>query len=247
MTQRNNGLKRRKKIGPIAAREILKDAQRRGLGPGSRLAPESEMLQQMDVGRGSLREALRILEVHGLLSIRPGPGGGPVLTQPSSRDFGSMSTLFFMAQGTTYREVIEARVVLHPLIARLAAERAEPDFEERLMEKIAQTETVMDTDDQTWLMTATEFDRTLVDLAGNSVLATFASSIQDIYHEHVPRVRLSPAYREKVTASHKKVAHAIGRGDGKLAERVMRQRMEEFVAHVTDANPTFLDETVDWE
>ena len=48
---------------------------------------KAAMLDRYGVGRPTLREALRILEVHGLLVIRAGPGGGPVVTAASSRDY----------------------------------------------------------------------------------------------------------------------------------------------------------------
>jgi len=101
---------RGRKRAEVVAREILKDAIRRKIPPGSRLAPESQMIDSMSVGRSSLREALRILEVQGILTIKPGPGGGPFLNTVSSRNFGTMSTLYFMASGATYRELLEARV-----------------------------------------------------------------------------------------------------------------------------------------
>jgi DNA-binding GntR family transcriptional regulator len=53
------------------------------------------MLRRYQVARASLREALRILETHGLIRIKPGPGGGPVVSNGSTADFGRMATLFF--------------------------------------------------------------------------------------------------------------------------------------------------------
>src|SRR5690606_30541465 len=53
------------------------------LEEGARLPHESEMLAQLQVGRATLREALRLLEVWGLVVIRTGPGGGPTVRRPS--------------------------------------------------------------------------------------------------------------------------------------------------------------------
>ena len=68
--------RRNEKIAESVARQILRDIQLQGLAPGSMLPPESAMLERFDIGRGSLREALRILEVNGLITIKTGPGGG---------------------------------------------------------------------------------------------------------------------------------------------------------------------------
>lgn len=246
-------LKRSRKVAEVVAREILKDALRRNLPPGSRLPPESEMLAMFDVGRGSLREALRILEVHGLLTIRPGPGGGPVLGTVSSQNFGATSTLFFMAQGSTYREVIEARVAMNPMMARLAADRivsdpeAEAEAERRLRHSIDLTHAAIDADDRSWLRAATGFYPTIADLCGNEIIAIFGRSLQDIYMEHLPSMRFSREHRKSVAALHERIAQAILRGDGKTAERMMRKRVQEFADMVADAFPSFMADIVDWD
>jgi GntR family transcriptional regulator, transcriptional repressor for pyruvate dehydrogenase complex len=246
-------LKRGKKVAEVVAREILKDALRRKLPPGSRLPPESEMLATFDVGRGSLREALRILEVHGLLRIRPGPGGGPVLCSVSSQNFGATSTLFFMAQGSTYREVIDARVATNPMMARLAAERIAPDpdagaeAERRMQESIDLTYATMDGDDRSWMRAATGFYPTIADLCGNEIIAIFGRSLQDIYMEHIPNMRFTREHRQSVVALHERIAKAILRGDGRSAERMMRKRVQEFADQVAEAFPSFMADIVDWD
>ena len=116
-------MKRGSKIAEAVAREILTRICKGGLAPGSQLPGEAQMLADYHVGRGSLREALRILEVHGIIKIKAGPGGGPVVVGTTTNDFGRMATMFFQAGGMTFREVIDARLVLEPLMARLAAER----------------------------------------------------------------------------------------------------------------------------
>jgi len=73
--------------------EILSDIVDRELAPGAKLAPQAEMLEEFQVGRASLREALRILETHGLITIKPGPGGGPVVSGVHGADFGRMATV----------------------------------------------------------------------------------------------------------------------------------------------------------
>ena len=67
------------KVAESVAREILHDIADRQLPPGATLPSEAEMVETFNVARASLREALRILEVYGLIRIKPGPGGGPVV------------------------------------------------------------------------------------------------------------------------------------------------------------------------
>jgi DNA-binding FadR family transcriptional regulator len=246
-------LRRSRKVAEVVAREILKDALARRLPPGSRLPPESEMLATFDIGRGSLREALRILEVHGLLTIRPGPGGGPVLGQVSSENFGATSTLFFMAQGSTYQDVIVARTAMNPLMARLAAERiaAEPgaaDVAQRRMHRsIDLTRNALHAEDREWFLAATAFYLTIADICGNEVIALFGRSLQDIYMAHIPHMRFSAEHRSSVVKLHERIAKAILRGDGRTAERVMRERSQQFADMVAESFPAFFADIVDWD
>src|SRR5688500_9940847 len=76
------------------ARRILEEIERRGLAPGDALPPEAVMAKELEVGKGSLREALRILEVTGFINVRTGAGGGPIVTDPgSSAGFARMAAV----------------------------------------------------------------------------------------------------------------------------------------------------------
>ena len=101
----------------------MQDIRRDSLTPGSRLPPETEMLERFKVGRGSLREALRILEVNGLVTMRSGPRGGPVVAPRDPASFGQIMTLHLQSANATYRQLLEARVEYEILLARKAAEQ----------------------------------------------------------------------------------------------------------------------------
>src|SRR5699024_9522175 len=124
--------RRGEKVSSTIAREIVREIAHDHLAPGARLESESVMLERYQVARASLREALRILEVHGLVRMKPGPGGGPVVSEVDSRDFGRMATLFFQVLDIRFAELVEARLILEPLVARLAAERHDAEDNDEL-------------------------------------------------------------------------------------------------------------------
>src|SRR2546423_11174078 len=105
------------------ARRILDEVERRGLRPGDVLPAEAVMAKELEVGKGSLREALRILEVAGFISVKAGAGGGPIITDPgASAGFARMSALYLRHEHVRLADLLAARVAFEPFMARLAAE-----------------------------------------------------------------------------------------------------------------------------
>jgi len=117
---------RREKAATALAKSIAREIHRRGLQPGDKLLGEQRMVERYGVARGSLREALRYLELQGVLRIKSGPGGGPVIETPNGRHFASTLALMLQFVGARFRALIETRWVVEPGIAALAAERATP-------------------------------------------------------------------------------------------------------------------------
>src|SRR3954453_21042046 len=98
------------------------------LGPGDRLPSERELAATLGVGRSSVREALRVLEVMGL--IRTGTGSGPtsgavIIATPR----GGMATLLRLqvaAQGFPRDAVVQALLVLETAVVEALASATEP-------------------------------------------------------------------------------------------------------------------------
>jgi DNA-binding transcriptional regulator YhcF (GntR family) len=107
----------------LVAHRIVRDIVRGGLRPGDLLPPERAMLQTYGTGRGTLREALRLLEFQGVIALKPGPGGGPILMNPEPAHLASTLQLLMQLNKASYRVIVEARTALEPMISQLAAER----------------------------------------------------------------------------------------------------------------------------
>jgi DNA-binding FadR family transcriptional regulator len=233
--------RRTEKISEIVAREIVHDM--RSLPPATMLPPEATMLEKYRVGRASLREALRILEVQGLIVIRPGPGGGPMVAAVDSRHFARMASLYLHLSEATYRDVMEARMVMEPVMARLAAERQDPA-------SLAELEAVLAAahpqDDAAYMASATGFHAVLSGMSSNPVLDLMGRSLKDIYTDHLEGVVFPPEARAKIHDDHSAIATAIAKGNASRAERLMREHMEDFARHAEERSPGVLDDVVDW-
>src|SRR3954454_10755372 len=111
------------KAAMLVAQRIVRDALRDNLRPGDLLLPERIMLEKYETGRGTLREALRLLEFQGVISLKPGPGGGPVLMSPPASHLASTLMLLMQLNKAPYRAIVEVRNAFEPMISQLAAHR----------------------------------------------------------------------------------------------------------------------------
>ena len=175
---------RAEKVSEVVARSIVQDIAPRDLQPGTMLPPESVMLERYRVGRASLREGLRILEIQGLITIKPGPGGGPVVGQANSRDFGRMATLHYQAVGATFRELVEARLIIEPLMAGLAAATRNRQLLDELRIMSDRTREGLQ-DDFEYSSSASDFHGAMAGASGNRILDLFGKSLKDVYSERI--------------------------------------------------------------
>lgn len=235
--------RRGEKVSAIIAREIVRDIAKRGLGPGERLESESAMLQRYQVARASLREALRILEVHGLVRMKPGPGGGPVVAEVDSAEFGRMATLFFQVLDIRFKELVETRLILEPVVARLAAERHDPEDNEELRAIVAEAYDVEDSAE--WIRVSNAFHAKVLSMSGNGLLDIFSRAMKDIFTDRTSGVFVAKKW-DHVKKVHAEIADAIIDGDAEVAERLMREHMSEYAGAVAKRQPGLMKEVVDW-
>jgi DNA-binding FadR family transcriptional regulator len=238
--------RRSDKVSELIAREMVHDIAARGLTPGTMLPSESVMLARYRVGRASLREALRILEVHGLIAIKPGPGGGPVVAAIDSQDYGRTSTFYFHVVGGTFRELLDARQFLEPMMARLAAQNQDEHMLRQLKEVVGRAHGAALENDADWSNISTDFHDVVAGATGNRILDLFGRALKDIYHDRIRSLVFPADAREAVRKDHEAIAKAIINGEPARAERLMSRHMQEFVGFVVDRYPGLLDEVVDW-
>src|SRR3954465_4396769 len=111
------------KAAMLVAQRIVRDALRDNLKPGDLLLPERTMLEKYQTGRGTLREALRLLEFQGVITLKPGPRGGPVLMDPDASHLASNFVLLMQLKAAPFRNIVEVRTAMEPMISSLAAQR----------------------------------------------------------------------------------------------------------------------------
>jgi DNA-binding FadR family transcriptional regulator len=95
--------------------------------PGDRLPNERELSTMLEVGRSTVREALRALELQGLVDVRPGRNGGLFAAEPTGTNVGAALETLLRFSPPTRAELMEFRVSFEGETAWWAAQRATPD------------------------------------------------------------------------------------------------------------------------
>ena len=233
------------KLAERLAQEIVEEITADGLKPGDRLPSEVQMAHDRGVSRTSLREALRLLEVHGIITVRTGPNGGPELTKLTSSDFARMATLHFHMAGVTFRQLLEARLVLEPPLAELAAANRSQDQVDALRRNLAEHSKADDV--KSMIFYAHEFHSLISDCAGEThqALSLMTSSVQGIFDVYASQNRTVKAMRGTVGV-HAEIADAIEDSDRQRARDLMEKHMRQSAETFGREHPTLIDSAVPW-
>jgi DNA-binding FadR family transcriptional regulator len=239
----SRGAKTSERIASVLVADIIDQ----NLGPGDRLPNEAAMTERFGVGRGSVREALRLLEVHGLINLRSGPNGGPVIIAVDPRYVGRTLSLYLSLRGATIDELVQTRLFLEPQVARLAAENISSDTSARLKAALAQEEAAA-TGSRSYIDAANEFHYVLATITGNRVLDLVATALKELYTVRVVGAGVARDTTDpSIRLEHRQIGEAILAGDADLAERLMRTHMSYYLGRGKEVAPHLPATRITWE
>jgi GntR family transcriptional repressor for pyruvate dehydrogenase complex len=218
--------KRQPKTSERIARDLASHIVDNKLEPGTMLPPERNMIETLGVGRTTLREALRLLETRGVITIKSGPRGGPVVRRPRPSDLSEALTLILEFEQSSLREVFEARITLEPMLARLAARNITPAQLGILQETIDSMTGHLDNHD-VFLDENQRFHSVVADIAGNTVLCVFTETLKTVADGALAGVRYTINRRRAVAAAHQRIVDALRDHDGDAAADMMTQHLDE--------------------
>ncbi len=194
------------------------------LKPGQLLPPERQLAEQFGVSRTSVRDAIRALELTGLVVARHGEG--TVVADVSVETLVAPIATLLLRKRKLVAELLDVRKMLEPPLAARAALHASADEIARLEEilrrqgeKSARGESTIEED--------SEFHYRIAVAAGNSVVRQLLDLLMDLLRETRARSLQVGGRLERSLAGHRRVLEAIKRRDPAAAERAVRQHVEE--------------------
>jgi GntR family transcriptional regulator, transcriptional repressor for pyruvate dehydrogenase complex len=234
------------KTSELIARDIILDISEGGLKAGDPLPPEATMLKQYEVGRASMREALRMLEVQGLVHIRAGARGGPIVGAATAENLARMLTLYFGLAGARYEQLTEVMLLLYPMVAGVAASRKLSAAEVQALHESVDQACGVPNPRLIRTETLKDFHSLLSQFAGNPVWALMTDAVGLIFADHIISTTDSREFHAQTVADHKQIAQAVLAGDEGAARRTMLAHTQRMIEFYRTQTPAIFSQMIEW-
>lgn len=226
-----------------------------GLAPGDRLPQERDLMVQFSASRGTVREALKSLEVQGLIRIRTGPGGGAFIERTSEGRAMSLLSNYLFDKNLTISHIYAMRKVLEPLLAVSAIGRIDEAGFQRLNDIIAVYDHEPADAQERWdqRMAELDFHALVAEYSDNPILAFTCRFLQRLLKElAVCRdiyLQPEPVLRQSGIQHQRDLIAAMRRKDAEAVHAVLKAHMGEAEQHMlaleAQLEARFLDEPED--
>ncbi len=232
-TTRANSPRPQRRTRPVRVAEAIKDwVVEQGLQPGDRLPGETELITRFGMSKGTIREAMRLLQAQGLVETRTGPGGGSFVGAVSRERATALLANFFYFRNVTIADIYAVRIALEPELAfALAGKLTEA--------QLAELETIMESyaspakdaqEERAQHVASLRFHARLSDFGENAVLGFFIGFMAKILTDLTVYKRLYTTPNHdlwKRGRDHQiDLIAALRSGDAATARRVMASHMK---------------------
>ncbi|MFY9903782.1 MAG: FadR/GntR family transcriptional regulator [Terriglobales bacterium] len=201
------------------------------LKPGDKLPSERELAEMLQVSRSSIRDAIRGLELIGL--VEPRQGAGTIVRELSAETLVNPFASALKHRKEMVSELLDFRKMLEPPLAARAATHADADEIAEMDDILRRQEAKLASGDPAIAEDA-EFHYAVALASGNSVVLKVLDILMDMLRDTRERSLQVTGRQQKSIAGHWKVLNAIKRHDGEAAKAAMRRHIEDVEEIVLD-------------
>jgi GntR family transcriptional regulator, transcriptional repressor for pyruvate dehydrogenase complex len=225
---------RQGRVSETIVHRIKKQISEGRLVAGHKLPAEREMARQFKTSRVSVREAYRSLEELGVLRIRRGADGGAFIAKVDHEPVLRSLTLVLHLGKTSHQELTEARMLIEPPIARLAALRARKEDIARLERVLVQEEQEAARRTGPFRPTGSQFHRSVADCARNLPMIVLMNALADLTAEVASALNVSARarHRSKNCEYHRRIFEAIRQRDAQAAYTITAEHVGDIQGRV---------------
>ena len=194
------------------------------LQPGDKLPSERELAEMLQVSRSSIRDAIRSLELTGL--VEPRQGAGTIIRELSAQSLVNPFANALKRRQELVSELLDFRKMLEPPLAARAATHASSD-EISEMDEILQRQEVTLSHGEASIAEDAEFHYSIALASGNSVVLKVLDILMDLLRETRERSLQLKGRPQRSLAGHRRILAAIKRHDAEAAKDAMRRHIED--------------------
>jgi DNA-binding FadR family transcriptional regulator len=209
---------------------------------GEKLPSERELTEEFQVSRGVIREAIRILEITGFVTLRQGPTGGAFVTDLSFDHVGNAFLDLFLANKVSIPELANVRLYFEPEVARLAALNATQEDKKRLIE--AQEGEFLSV--ATTAARITQFQKVhhvIAESCRNHFYEAISKSMLRLTYEVVEAV--NPDHEAlHMPGEHNHIIDAVIGANATAARAAMQKHMEKFCINLLEMETAYRQKTL---
>ena len=222
-----------KKLSDSVAQLIKEEIITNRIPPGERLFDEKDFLKTYKVSKGTMREALKSLEVQGLVNIRTGPGGGASVSRVSSEKTNELLWNYFFHRNVSLEDIYALRKIIEPELAASVAGHLDSEDLELLEASVEHcSEDHPPASQREQRIQELDFHHVLADACPNPVLSFFAKFILSplarlfIQEQLNPDPELSKKHQMNGVNYHQNLLQALKDGSPDTARQLMTEHME---------------------
>jgi GntR family transcriptional repressor for pyruvate dehydrogenase complex len=214
---------RRNKVYEEVARQIERLILKK-LQPGDKLPSERELAETLGVSRSSIRDAIRSLELMGM--VEPRQGAGTIVREISSESLANPLANVLKRKEELVSELLDFRKMLEPPLAARAAARISAD-EISEMEEILQRQQEKQNQGEAAVSEDAEFHYSIALASGNSVVLKVLDILMDLLRGTRERSLQVEGRPQRSLAGHRRILAALKRHDAEAAKAAMRRHIED--------------------
>jgi len=194
--------------------------------PGDKLPPEAQLAKQFNLGRQTIREALRLLELSGFITVQKGGGGGPVIKDTILQRIGDLFLDSFRMKKISMEELTEVRAEIEQIVLSYAIDRADESDIKRLQKNVREARRKIEND-----IPATQenfqFHRLLAEASKNYLFVIVMESIMAVHSDLLSGTGSNLKTSENVVTYHEDILKAVVEKKRNKALQLLEKHIKE--------------------